>query len=115
MGWWRVLVETWWWVLCGVALGAVAARQFLRRPALPVDTHPAFLEVRAEVQAQRSRADELAEARAAVEQDRRDLVAERDALARQVRELEAELRQPRRRASLAAPESPSDDEASGAG
>ena len=35
MPWWRVLLETWWWVLCGVALGAIGARVLLSRPPLP--------------------------------------------------------------------------------
>lgn len=113
MGWWRVLLETWWWVLCGVALGAVGARLVLRRPALPVETHPAFAALRSELGSHQAalaaRDEELADAML----ERRALVGERDALVRQVQELEGELRQARRRARGDAA-TPSGDVADGA-
>jgi hypothetical protein len=97
MPWWRVLLETWWWVLCGVALGAIGARVLLSRPPLPVETHPAFAALRSELAEREAMATTMRDRLDDAELDRRSLIGERDALVRQVHELEGELRQARRR------------------
>ena len=77
---------------------------------MPEDTPSVsiVIPVRDEAAAHRARVAELQDAVAVVERDRREIIVERDALARQVLELEAELRQARRRSGR--PEERPDDE-----